>query len=338
MNCFDPLRLSMIADGESAEPGIEQHLQSCADCRGAVERQRRLKGLVAGGSPKSPCPSGDEIARYLAGAADATEIEAHAADCGPCRRMIFAPPAETAALSPDFAARVRSRLQAGSHARILRLAASVAAVLMIGLAVWLVSIDRQVPFTHASGQVEDVSLSLSMSGAVTVADGARVDLTHSVREAYEQKILRLEGSHPVEVERRSRDSSLVVRLRRTPAGKTEVATVTPSGTVELLSVSDNLAVDEACQLLLSNRDEQRKVLNRLLPKGISIESMELSRDSSKLHGSATLRVTASEAGTRTFEFPISGEIRESGSDSELVIEGHLGASATIRFAIRRVGR
>ncbi|HLG41835.1 MAG TPA: hypothetical protein VI643_00620, partial [Planctomycetota bacterium] len=216
--------------------------------------------------------------------------------------------------------------------------ASVAAVLMIGLAIWMTSIDRQAPYTHSSGQIEDVSLSLSMTGDVTFKDGGRVDLTHSVTEAYEQKILRLEGSHPVEVERRNRDSNLVVRLRRTPAGKTEVATVTPSGTVELLSVSDNLAVDEACQLLLSNRDEQRKVLNRLLPKGVSIESLDLAREGSKLRGSATLTVTAAEGRTQTFDLPISGELRERGPVSELTLEGRLTSAATIRFAIRRVRR
>jgi anti-sigma factor RsiW len=354
MACIDPLKLSMVADGEAPEAEVAEHLVACVECRRAVEEQRRLGRLVGPGAVRSLCPGGEPVARYLDGDAPPEEraaVEAHAADCAPCRRMIFLPDAGSGASAPaGLAARVRERVSSRGRAlRIARLAASVAAVLLVGVALWLARAPGGVrSYEHAAGSAEDVTVSLALEGAVTLEGGERFDLTHSATEAYEQRIVRLDGGLPSEVERRHAGSELVVRLRRTPAGKTEIARLTRSGEIELLSVSDNLPIDEACGLLAAEgggiREEAlRRLIGRMLPKSATIESLSMdarceSAGVWRLGGTAALDLAVAQNRRHRIEIELAGALRDRGPILQLDIEARVGQDATLRFAVRRAGR
>lgn len=262
--------------------------------------------------------------------------------------MIYAPVEEPGITAPPgLPVRVRTRIAAPpAGLRILRVAVSIAAVLLIGIAVWVGRSPGVGRYEHVEGGVEDVRISLDLRGSVTVAEGGnRFDLLHSAEESYEQRIVRLDGSRPAEVERRHAGSDLVVRLRQTPAGKTEVAHLAPSGAVELLSVSDNLAVDEACELLAPDgsgvrAEAVRRIVARMLPKSLSIDSFELaSRPEGtglwSLGGTAELQMAVSQDRCERIEIGLSGNLQETDSTLALELQARIGPEASLRFALRR---
>lgn len=354
MGCLDPLKLSMAADGETPEIEAAEHLKGCGECRSSLEQQRRLRGLIGSGRPGSLCPSGEVAVRYLSGDSEPEEraaIEAHAADCTLCRRTLYVIPGEPGlAAPPGLPARVRARLATPTGGvRILRLAASVATALLVAIAIWMGRAPGHRPYEHLEGAVEDVKIKLDLRGALAVGDGGyRFDLLHSAQEAYEQKIVRLDGGRPAEVERRHAGSDLVVRLRRTPAGKTEIVHLSSVGSVELLSVSDNLAVDEACELLAPGgcgirADALRRLIARMLPKSAFLESLELIAHPTgtgtwRLTGTAALHITASQDRQAQFDTPLTGILHLSGSALALELQARLGPEASLEFALRRNGR
>lgn len=67
MNCAD-VRLDEFLDGElgeAARSGVERHLASCADCRGELEKSRRLESLLARSVPAGAAPDTDRFLRLV---------------------------------------------------------------------------------------------------------------------------------------------------------------------------------------------------------------------------------------------------------------------------------